>query len=312
MDTRICTVIMIAIVCHQKFVSCQDNLSKLAQKHYEKCDCLIKTAEAFESAFEIVLADCWANCFRRSSCFAFEYCDESKSCRLYDAMSIGYNAQSVISSACERHPDFGYSEFYIIKRVETGETFDCEDIKWKNQSAEDGYFDIKIRGVIVEVFCVMTDTPVKTYVDVGGKSVWGGSITYSFLPIDEVIRTWTRVQIQVTSCLTLIICDDLTFSEINRNDYYSQSLELYFGYGSNCAYGTAESRIDLSTSPFFISSGIDFNLHGSHLTVFSKVFEDGRQVFHITGSGFCAGTIIYNIRGVTTIPYKIPLLLNQL
>ena len=211
MNTKICSAFVFAFFCNQVFAIDTKNLSTLAKKHSEKCDCLMKTGQPFQLSLEIFRADCWAKCFKTSACFAFEYYDQSKLCKLYNDMSIGYNALSVEKNSCERHPNYGYFEFYIIKRVENGETFDCESIKLKNSLADDDYFDIKIRGVVVRVFCVMTATPAKTYVDVAGKSVWGGSLFPHNAPAYAVNRTWSRVQIQTSSCLTSIICDDMTF-----------------------------------------------------------------------------------------------------
>ena len=294
----------------------QNNLATLAQKHYEICDCLEKTGEPFEASGEIVLADCWAKCFTNNGCFAFEYCATNKKCSLFNATSIGFNFRSVKIGICGKVPTYGFSEFYIIKREEEGEkTFDCQGIKSIDPLAGDGYYVIKIRGVAVEVYCVMAESPAKIFLDVGGKSIWGGSDKLNSPPIFPVTRTWTRVQIQTSSCMTSVICDDVTFSQLEPHYDGLLSKPLYFGYGANCQLQNyqypATMEVDLSSSPFFISTGIEFRMTGyQEVELFNSIGTD-RQVVRVEGTARCGMTRILHLKQKKFILYRIPLLLNQ-
>ena len=243
-------------------MSQQQNLEILARKHYQQCDCLISTGEPFERSLEIGLGDCWSKCFTNNNCYAFEFSDHSKACKLFEAMGVGYNPSSVQNENCIKYPQIGFFQFYIIKRKENGQTFDCEVLKTNNPLANDSYYEIKVRGIPVTAFCLMTDSPAKTYIDVEGVSVWGGSMYLSKHPVFKITRTWTRVQIRVTECMALVICDDQTFSEMQP--YYdgetspSFIVSQNFGHGGNCALDSGEFEVDLTLTPFFIPNGTYF------------------------------------------------------
>ena len=305
---------LIFLFIDQNFCSYEELLANLAQKHYEKFDCLEKTAQPFEISQEIVVSECWRKCFTKSECFAFEYCDLSKACKLFDSKRIGFNFHSITSDTCKKEYSFGFSELYIIKRIENGQTIDCEGIKSRNHSAENGYFDIIIRGIVVRAYCIMSTTTAKTYIDVEGVSVWGGSNKQRRHPWFQVIRTWTKVQIQIRSCMILVIGDDFTFSELSPNfpETYKQ---LYFGYGANCERNAfefpAEMKINLSATSFFIPDSIEFRVKGWNKKTIFNHFDTNRQIVHVAGTGYCGFIKTIHLKSRKSFTKRIPLLMTH-
>ncbi|XP_075244376.1 uncharacterized protein LOC142338487 [Convolutriloba macropyga] len=298
--------------------SYQDSLHTLSRYHYEHCECLIGTDDFFDKSLEIVHSDCWAKCFTTPNCFAFEYCDVTKICKLYDSMSVGVNAESVLSDSCKNDGKYSSSEIYLIKRFPDGETFDCADIKSKDSSVIDGYFNIKIRGVDVQVYCLMTNDPPATYIDVDARSIWGGSPYDWILPQFSTTRTWTKARILVDKCLIQVKADDRTFSEADAVYEGSDADSAYlwaqnFAFGGGCFNSPkdAEAFFNLSSTPFFVPTGVYFKLTGADPIENKNELNSERQILHLSGTANCGSSELKHERGGTSLNERVPLFLNR-
>ena len=75
----------------------------------------------------------------------------------------------------------------------------------------DDYYTVKIRGHNVTVWCVMSQTPATTYIDMWAASRWGGGASHR-PPKWSVTVTYSRARIHFDSCIVVLGRTDVTFA----------------------------------------------------------------------------------------------------
>ena len=62
----------------------------------------------------------------------------------------------------------------------------------------------------MQVWCIMSESPAKTFMDVSASSQWGAGAS-DRPPTYKVTRSWTRARISFDDCLIAMHRLDLTF-----------------------------------------------------------------------------------------------------
>ncbi len=277
------------------------NLTTLVSDYVEECPCLEVAQDAIATSSEIVVEDCWIRCLENLNCFAFKFCDVSKMCSLLGPLGVGFDLKSATDGICESNSDTStitkLDRFYLLKRKNQGLTLDCEDIKRQDPLVVDGYFQIFIRGIEIPVYCLMTDSPAKTYLDIQGSSGWKRSAVDYMLPQFDVTRTWQRVQLKVDKCLPYLVMEDSTFSSMYPEVTTSAAV-LYDSFHHAMAFGRsgtvgydeyANSAVNISMTKFVFPANVNPIVKGWNAWGHTSV--DGARQHIVCSSvgwaGFC-------------------------
>ena len=76
--------------------------------------------------------------------------------------------------------------------------------EWCFVTAPSGYFNVKIQGTTVQVYCQMDLTPAESYFDLSAYSIWGGSIYWYMPPMSKETVLFSKARIVYDSCFILI------------------------------------------------------------------------------------------------------------
>ncbi|XP_075249331.1 uncharacterized protein LOC142342045 [Convolutriloba macropyga] len=125
---------------------------------FTECPCLQGFGNATQKVKAPSTEACYVTCMATKGCVLFSYCNITKLCEVWhsDKTEIGWS--DVFNHQClSREPSTSSRKWYVAGATPNITTVTCKEIKEQNPSASDGYYKIKVRGIVTEAYCVMSE-----------------------------------------------------------------------------------------------------------------------------------------------------------
>ncbi|XP_075241650.1 uncharacterized protein LOC142336625 [Convolutriloba macropyga] len=190
-------------------------------RHYHECPCLRNVDMAMKTFDAKTLDSCFTGCMATDGCHAFSYCDISFECKVYNHVAVSFTYGSIVNQSCSQYPSESVTsnrKWYWRHEVKDGPTTSCQTIKDAEPTSQDGYYEVQVRGVKMNVYCVMG--PGETYIDLDAYSNHGGNGNGNDSPVSEARKTFSKGRLLYDNCLLNLGVDSFRFATHSGDEVY--------------------------------------------------------------------------------------------
>ncbi|XP_063724294.1 uncharacterized protein LOC134851949 [Symsagittifera roscoffensis] len=238
------------------------------ENFYNECPCLMAHSAPIKTVTANSLNLCYLACMTASDCYAFSYCDISKQCSVYNGAQTAINSDTFPSLDCEGTPSEPVSsnrKWYLRYRIENGLTTGCSHIRQADPNSADGYYEVRLHGIKITVFCVMREPEQSTltFVDIHAETTLfdaAGNPNY-------VKKEFTKARIIYSSCVAGLQANAFTFSTQTGNNNLFIESHAGIAQGRSCGSGVGEegkSIVDLTGTRLKIPEWLSFEYRGDN------------------------------------------------